>query len=174
MFTHTIILAATLTVTPSTPTEVLLPPLADLETVGDRGSLTVYAYDENGVQIGSIGLFIEPDGTILSISDYSDGWAQIMVLPDGTITFDPDSSLTPEQVADRAGAFAQALGDDQQTLGYQPHPEKGWVPCAIGVVSTVAALAAVNPWALVLTINAACTCIPHLSQEFAELHCPGY
>ncbi|WP_052546612.1 hypothetical protein [Enhygromyxa salina] len=146
----------------------LNPDSVEVIQSGDSAQLVIL--DEDGVQSGSVVLWVEPDESLTMVFDYPDGWAQATITD--AVAFDPDSTLTPAQIAQRLQAVKAALG--HEVPDYGTHPQKGWVPCAFGIVSTAILLAQANPLGLAAGYNAACSCAPHLSKEFKDIKCPGY
>ncbi|PRQ06620.1 hypothetical protein [Enhygromyxa salina] len=140
-----------------------------VEVIQTADSAQLVILDADGLQSGSVVLWVEPEGSLVMVFDYPDGWAQATITD--AVTFDPDSTLTPAQIALRLQAVETALG--HAVLDYGTHPQKGPLPCAFGIVSTAILLARANPFGLAAGYNAACTCIPHLSKEFKDIKCPG-
>ncbi|PRQ06940.1 hypothetical protein ENSA7_33640 [Enhygromyxa salina] len=127
--------------------------------------ITLYGYTEDGL-FGVLTYWVEPDGSQVFVSDFSDGYAWVTYSADGTIT--TETTLAPGTLEARTAAMASGFT-------YSTHPlEAGWLGCALGITLTAAALAAANPWGLGAGIAAACACVPLLSKEFEDIECPGF
>ncbi|PRQ07469.1 hypothetical protein ENSA7_28620 [Enhygromyxa salina] len=161
----------------------LAPPFGPPAPMIDRATIeitdtdaTITGYDPDGGPVGTLTLFADPaDGTIVVVSDYTDGYSWIELdATTGNTTI--DGTLSRAVVASRAADLGAALGYPYSLAEpeYSPQPGAGWLQCGGGVVLTAIGLAAANPFALGTAILAACACLPLLFEGTPEgdVECP--
>lgn len=133
------------------------------EAVAGEDELQLIAYDRAGEVIGTIAFWVEPDGATGVLSDYGDGYAVVLISPEGEVH--TDTTLPREVVSERADLIASHLDP------YDPQEAK-WVACAGLTGIMVATCGAGNIWACPFTaIMAACECLPKLEPKWKNKRC---
>jgi hypothetical protein len=129
------------------------------ELTGSDSEAQIIAYDVAGEVIGTIALWVEPEGQIYLASDYSDGYAETIVADGRART---DSTLPHEVIAARADAMLGVLGLE---------PLENRFACAVGVIATGLSCAAPSPACPFSLYGAACACLPLAMKDFK---CPVF
>jgi hypothetical protein len=132
---------------------------AAVEVVDSTYRIT--GYDRADEDVAAVSVWYEPDGDAVMLSEYTDGYAQYTIGPDGSVTI--DSNLDPAIVALRAGALANYVDWDSA--------ERSKLMCGVAVVATAVSTASLNPFgAAVGVVGFACNCAPLISDKAVE--CP--
>jgi hypothetical protein len=155
----TISFATTLGSPPGTP-----PTFADrlehAEFIGSDSDAQIVAYDHAGEVMGTIALWVEPNGQIYLASDYGDGYAETVVIDGRART---DSTLPAEVITARADAVLNAI----EVSG----PQEGWFTCSLVVVAGAGACVAASIIGCPVGIySAGCACLPLAMKDFK---CPN-
>lgn len=135
------------------------------ELTGGANDMQLVAYDHAGDVLGSIALWTDPDGTTWIVSDYGDGFSQVMITPDGEVS--TEATLPSEVIAARAELIID-------TIQNQSEPQEGKVSCALSLAGTVVSCAAASWFCPVTAISTACNCMPLVVKEWKGKKCPGF
>jgi hypothetical protein len=152
------------------PTDLARPDfgsqLDSVEFIDGGEDVQLVAYDAGGEVIGSIAFWRDRGGGLHVLSDYGDGYAEV-VFVDGEATI--TATLAPAVVGDRAAL----IGD---RLYHEGHGPKGkpWASCAFSVLGTAASCAAATPICPLTAIPLACNCLPLIVKEWEGKKCPGF
>lgn len=130
------------------------------EIIAGGDDVRMIARDHEGAVIGSIALWVEPDGSTWAMSDYADGFAVAMIHPDGPIRL--DGTLAPRLVADRAERMVASLDS----------ADARWFRCttilAVMVGSCASGSLTTCPRS---AITAACECLPRGEPRWKTTSC---
>lgn len=162
--TPSIVLTSVLAFTPPPPTTVTFDNQFDhSELIAGDDELQLVAYDHTGEVIGSIALWVNPEGATGILSDYGDGYALVLVTPEGEVL--TDTTLPRDVAMERADLIASHLDP------YDPVQAK-WLKCAAFTGALVATCATGSIWACPFTaILAACECLPQLEPKWKNKSC---
>lgn len=130
------------------------------EFVSDE-DLQLIAYDARGAVIGTIALWLDERGRVHLVSDYADGYANVLVVDERATI---DATLAPEVIRERADLVLSKL-----LSGSSNPPRRSPLVCAATIASAVG-LCAVGGAVVVITcpagvILALCACAPVLDIE---------
>jgi hypothetical protein len=155
---QTALLLVTTTVNPSPPAEMPLDR-ADVDVVD--GTYRITGYDRADQDVAAVSVWYESDGDAVMLSEYTDGYAQYTIAPDGTVSV--DSNLDPATVALRAGALANYVDWDTA--------ERSKLMCGVAIVGTAVSIATANTFGVVVGVAGfACNCAPLISDKAFD--CP--
>lgn len=164
---HAQIITLALALAPSSPTPTdRAPPfeVADVEIEQVDNAAHLATYDAEGENTATLSVWVDEDGRTHLDADFADGLYLSATVDGEEVTIESPNAV-------EVAARAEAIEDWMSTN----HPQgKPWVPCAIGVVSTVVGLAHANPWTLLTVYATTCTCLPVLVEEWEDISCPGF
>lgn len=155
-----------LTLIANNPTRAAPPDVARVDITTAEPCAHVVAFDSAGDFAGSILLCADEAGRVILDADFADDLYLAM-------RYDDDGYPTIE--SNDAPAAAERIGLVLGKIDPGVQGDDGWVPCAAGVVGTVASIVAVQFW--LTGINSyvmACECLPLLVEEFEDIECPGF
>lgn len=162
---HTLALLAALTATAEEP-DNLAAAIEQAEITGTESEVQIVAFNARGEIVGTIALWLEPDGRLVLASDYADGYAETVVTDRRAQT---EATIPPEAIAARADAMVGAL-DGRRTRA-------DLLGCALSAGTAAAACSPPSVAAGVGVVGcaagvylAACVCLP-LFDVHPE--CPG-
>jgi hypothetical protein len=153
MLQTALLLFSTTVQPPTQPPSDVADQVTRSEVVPDDSGVQVIAYDSMGAVVGSIGYWVDSGGTIVIVSDFSDGYSETRVTSDGAVS--TVSDLDQALLEGRAAAIIAALDVTPSQQG-----QRGILGCGLSIAATVIVAPAGGIPAVLAGIATACNCAP--------------